>query len=39
LSAHDRGILHLRGVVAIPAAAYLAVPTPPSPGQLAALAE
>ncbi len=31
LSAHDRDTLHLNGIVAIPASAYLAVPTPPGP--------
>ncbi len=31
LSAMDRGTLLLRGIAAIPAAAYLAVPSPPSP--------
>lgn len=33
LAPEDRDILHLQGVVAIPAAAYLAVPTPPAPRQ------
>lgn len=32
----DRSALHLRGIVAIPAAAYLAVPTPPPPDQIGA---
>jgi ABC-type phosphate/phosphonate transport system substrate-binding protein len=31
LSPQDRATLHLRGIVDIPAAAYLAVPTPPAP--------
>lgn len=31
LAPEDRDALHLRGLVAIPAAAYLAVPTPPPP--------
>ena len=31
LSADDRDTLHLRGIVRIPAAAYLAVPTAPAP--------
>lgn len=31
LAPEDRDTLHLRGLVAIPAAAYLAVPTPPPP--------
>ena len=31
LSAEDRATLHLRGILAIPASAYLAVPTPPPP--------
>ena len=31
LSAEDRATLHLRGIVEIPADAYLAVPTPPAP--------
>jgi ABC-type phosphate/phosphonate transport system substrate-binding protein len=31
LGAPDRALLHLNGLVRIPAAAYLAVPTPPSP--------
>ena len=35
LSAQDRDTLHLKGIVAIPAAAYLAVPNPPAPGQIA----
>lgn len=33
LAPEDRAALHLRGVVAIPADAYLAVPTPPAPRQ------
>ena len=33
LAPADRATLHLRGLVAIPAEAYLAVPTPPPPGQ------
>ena len=35
LSAADRATLHLRGLVRIPAESYLAVPTPPSPAQIA----
>lgn len=35
LSAEDRAVLHLKGLIAIPASAYLAVPTPASPDQLA----
>ncbi len=35
LSAEDRGVLQLRGVVRIAPEAYLAVPTPPSPDQFA----
>ncbi len=35
LSAEDRETLGLRGIVAIPAAAYLAVPTPPAPVRIA----
>ena len=35
LTAADRDTLHLRGLVAIPAADYLAVPIPPSPDQIA----
>ena len=35
LSAADRATLHLKGLIAIPASAYLAVPTPPSPAQIA----
>jgi hypothetical protein len=31
LSAADRATLHLRGLVRIPAAAYLAIPTPAAP--------
>lgn len=31
LGPQDRALLHLKGLVRIPAAAYLAVPTPPSP--------
>jgi ABC-type phosphate/phosphonate transport system substrate-binding protein len=31
LSPSERSILHLKGLVRIPAASYLAVPTPPSP--------
>ena len=34
LDARDRDRLHLRGIVAIPAAAYLAVPIPPAPDQI-----
>ncbi len=30
-------VLHLRGLIRIPAAAYLAVPTPPAPAQIAQL--
>jgi ABC-type phosphate/phosphonate transport system substrate-binding protein len=33
LSPADRAVLHLHGLVRLPAAAYLAVPTPPPPGQ------
>ncbi len=36
LSAPDRATLHLQGVVEIPAAAYLAVPTPPPPAHFGA---
>ena len=35
LSAADRDTLHLRGIVRIPPESYLAVPTPPSPDQIA----
>lgn len=35
LSAADRATLHLRGLIRIPAESYLAVPTPPSPEQIA----
>ena len=35
LSDADRDLLHLRGLVRIPAAEYLAVPNPPAPGALA----
>jgi len=35
LSAADRTTLMLRGIVAIPTSAYLAVPTPPTPDQIA----
>jgi ABC-type phosphate/phosphonate transport system substrate-binding protein len=35
LHPQDRDRLHLRGIVAIPAAAYLAVPIPPAPDQIA----
>lgn len=35
LNAADRATLHLRGLVRIPAESYLAVPTPPSPEQIA----
>ena len=35
LSPQDKATLHLRGLIAIPASAYLAVPTPPSPEQIA----
>ncbi len=38
LSDSDRQILHLKGIVAIPAQAYLAVPTPASPDEIAKLA-
>ncbi len=31
LAPADRALLHLKGLVRIPAAAYLAIPTPPSP--------
>jgi ABC-type phosphate/phosphonate transport system substrate-binding protein len=34
LSAADRDCLHLKGLVRIPAEAYLAVPTPPAPAEL-----
>lgn len=34
LSPEDRDTLHLRGLVHIPAARYLAVPTPPTPEQI-----
>lgn len=34
LSPQDRAVLHLRGLVRLPASAYLAVPTPPSPDQI-----
>lgn len=33
LSPQDRGVLGLRGIALIPAAAYLAVPVPPAPSQ------
>jgi len=33
----DRDLLHLRGIVRIPAAAYLAVPIPPAPEAMAAV--
>jgi ABC-type phosphate/phosphonate transport system substrate-binding protein len=36
LSPQDRATLHLRGIVRIPTEAYLAVPNPPSPEQIAA---
>lgn len=36
LSPEDRRTLHLRGLVPIPESAYLAVPTPPQPGQFGA---
>ena len=36
LDAADRAILHLRGLVRVPLADYLAVPNPPSPEQIAA---
>lgn len=36
LSPEDRAALRLHGIVAIPAAAYLAVPTPPPPDQIGA---
>lgn len=36
LPAPDRATLHLKGLVRIPLAAYLAVPNPPPPGQIAA---
>lgn len=35
LSPQDRARLRLRGIVAIPAAAYLSVPIPPAPDQIA----
>lgn len=35
LTAADRETLHLRGLVAIPAATYLEVPIPPAPDQIA----
>jgi ABC-type phosphate/phosphonate transport system substrate-binding protein len=38
LSPQDRATLHLRGIVRIPVAAYLAVPNPPAPEQIAAQA-
>ena len=38
LEPSDREILHLKGLVRIPAASYLAVATPPSPEELAASA-
>ena len=34
LAPGDRDCLHLRGIVRIAAADYLAVPTPPEPGQV-----
>ena len=34
LDVRDRGRLHLRGIVAIPAEAYLAVPIPPAPDRI-----
>jgi ABC-type phosphate/phosphonate transport system substrate-binding protein len=37
LSPADKAVLHLRGLIRIPAAAYLAVPIPPSPAQIAQL--
>lgn len=37
LAPADRATLHLRGVLRLPAAAYLAVPNPPSPDQCAQL--
>ncbi|WP_426034550.1 phosphate/phosphite/phosphonate ABC transporter substrate-binding protein [Cypionkella sp. TWP1-2-1b2] len=37
LSAADQATLHLKGLIAIPASAYLAVPTPASPEQIAHL--
>ena len=33
LSSEDREVLHLKGIVAIPADDYLAVPSPPAPGE------
>lgn len=36
LSAPDRAVLHLKGLVRIAVEDYLAVPDPPSPGQIAA---
>lgn len=36
LPAADRATLHLKGLIRIPLATYLAVPNPPSPGQIAA---
>jgi ABC-type phosphate/phosphonate transport system substrate-binding protein len=35
LAPNDRALLRLKGIVAIPAAAYLAVPNPPTPDQIA----
>lgn len=35
LSPEDSATLHLKGLIAIPASDYLAVPTPPSPEQIA----
>ena len=35
LAPADRALLHLKGIVAIPPAAYLAVPNPPTPDQIA----
>ena len=35
LSPADRATLHLKGLTRIPTSAYLAVPNPPSPDQLA----
>ena len=37
LAPADRDTLMLRGIVAVPASAYLAVPTPPAPEQIAQL--
>ena len=34
LTPEDRSLLHLRGIVRIPAAAYLSMPIPPAPGAM-----